>query len=456
MESDFPEIVTTQPELLAHHHTEAGAVAQAIPYWEAAARRALQRYANQEAANHATRGLELVSALPDTPERANQELTLQLVVGSSVSFVQGPHFGEPNYTRARELARQVGSVPELFPALAGLAYANIVGGHMHSARSLSEEFLELARPHDDSVLLVVGHWLLAYTAWWQGDFVDVRTHSRQGLAFYDPNQHRVFAADYGQDPGLVCGYLEALSDWVLGYPAQAVVAMKETVTYARELENPGYLSMVLLMSAQLSQLRREPEPARVMAEEGLALGAEHGLHAVTLWCLLPRGWALAQQGDVAQGLSDITAAMDRRRAFGIGAVWPWFLALAAEAYGMLGQFDAAFSALDEAREWVQRNDERLYAAEVYRIHGELLLRKEVPDPAQAERCFHEAFAMARDHDAKSWELRAATSMARMWLADGRPDNARALLSPVYGWFTEGFDTADLTDAKALLDQMTGL
>ncbi len=453
LESGFPEVAASQPELLAHHYTEARLVAQAVPYWDAAARRALQRYANQEAANHATRGLELLGTLPDSPERAKQELSLQLLLGPSVSFVRGPNAGEPIYTRARELARQVGGTPELFPALAGLAYANIVGGHMHEARTLAGELLELAQSQGDSSLLAVGHWLLAYPAWWQGDFVDVRTHSRQGLAASDPDQHHSFVAAYTQDAGIVCGYLDALSDWVLGYPTQATAAMELLVARARGLGHPGSIATAVLMSAQLSQLRREPEPARIQAEEAMAVAAEHGLHAVTLWCLLPRGWAIAQLGDVAGGISDIREGMDRRRAFGMGAVWPWFLALFAEACGELGEIEEGLTALKEAGDWEQRNDERLYAAEVCRLRGELLRRLEVPDLIQAEGCFENALAIARAQHAKSWELRGAISMARMWLENGRSDEARALLAPVYGWFTEGFDTADLMDAKALLNQM---
>jgi predicted ATPase len=318
---------------------------------------------------------------------------------------------------------------------------------------LAAELLELAQPQDDPLLLSVGHWLLAYTVWWQGDFVDVRTHSRLGLAAYDPDQHHAFVAAYSQDPGIVCGYLDALADWVLGYPTQATAAMEQTVARAQELGHPGSIGMALLMSAQLSQLRREPEAARSQAEVAMAVAEEYGLHALTLWCLLPRGWAIAQLGDVAGGIADIREGMDRRRAFKMGAVWPWFLALFAEACGELGEIEAGLTALNEAAVWEQRNDERLYAAEVCRLRGELLRRLENPDLIQAENCFENALAIARAQHAKSWELRGAMSMARMWLENGRSDDARELLAPVYGWFTEGFDTADLVDAKALLDRM---
>ena len=452
--SRFPETVATRPELLAHHYTEAGLTEKAIPYWEAAGRRALQRFANHEASSHATRGLELLATLPETPRRARQELSLQLVLGPSLSFVEGPQSVEHIYGRARELARQVGSTPELFPALSGLAYAQIVRGRLPEARALAEEFLELAEPQHDALVLAAGHCMVAYAAWWQGDFIDVREHSRQGLVLYNPDQHRAGIAAYNQNPKIICGYLTAFSNWVLGYPNQACVAMERTVAYAKELEHPYSIGLALLFSAQLFQLCREPGPARARAEEAIALSTEHGLHAVELWCLLPRGWAAVQMGDAPAGIADIREAMDRRRAMSIGAVWPWFYALLADAHGALGQTSQGLEALEEALQWVRRNDERLYEAEVHRIKGELLLTQDIPDPEQAENCFQQALAVARDQEAKSFELRAAMSLARLWQQEDRRHDARALLAPIYDWFTEGFDTADLMEAKALVEQLS--
>ncbi|MGZ4584256.1 MAG: ATP-binding protein, partial [Mycobacterium sp.] len=454
LESQFPETVSTQPELLAHHYTEAGLTAQAIPYWQAAGQRSLQRYANHEAATHATRGLELLSTLPDTPQRAKQELSLQILLGPALAAVHGPHSVEHNYARACDLARQVGSTPELFPALSGFQYAQILRGHMHKARALAEEFLELAQPQQDPLILAVGHRMLAYTAWWQGDVIDVRNHSAEGLAFYNPDQHRTCVVNYTQDSGVLCGYLTALADWVLGYPTRAVQAMERTVAHARVFEHPYSVGLTLLMSAQLSQLRRDPEAARTQAEAAIAVSREHGLPAVELWCLLPRGWALTEQGEMAKGISDIREGMKRRQAYGMGAVWPWFLVLLAEAYGKIGKLEEGLAALREALQWVHRNDERLYEAELHRIRGELLLKHEVPDTAEAEQCFERALQVARQQQAKSWELRAAMSLSRLRLQRGRRDDARELLLPVYGWFTEGFDTADLKDARDLADRLS--
>ncbi|HET7666370.1 MAG TPA: hypothetical protein VFK56_09925, partial [Mycobacterium sp.] len=453
IEAQFPETVESQPELLAHHYTEAGVIAQAVFYWLAAANRALHRHANQEAANHATRGLELLATQPDTPQRAERELALQQVLAPALSFVIGPHSVEHIHARAYELAREVGAASAMFPALSGLAYGKILRGQMREARALAEEYLELAESQDDALVLAAGHWMLAYTAWWQGDIREALSHSRKGLKFYNPDQHLAGIAAYNQNPGIVCGYLHGLANWVLGYPTQASEAMEQTLAHAKELRHPYSIGIVLLFSAQLAQLRREPEPARLHAEEALNVSTESGAPALALWCLLPRGWALAQQGEVAAGIAEIRESMDRRRAFGMRAVWPWYLALVAEAYGLTGDFDAGLRALDEALDWVRRNDERLYLAEVHRIRGELLLRQPVSDPAEAETRFEQALAVARDQEAKSWELRAAMSLARLWLCEGRRDEARQLLAPVYAWFTEGFDTADLIEAKALLNEL---
>jgi predicted ATPase len=397
--------------------------------------------------------LELLSTLPETPELAEHELSLQLTLGGASGFVTGPQSVEHVYARACELARQVGGPLELFPALSGLAHSEMVLGHMHESRALSEEFLELARRQDDPLILAVGHSMLAYAAWWQGDFIDVRDHSRQSLALYNPQQHGAGVVPYDQDHGIVSGYLTALNNWMLGYPTQAVQAMENTLAHARELDNPNSVGISLLFLAQLSQLRRQPEPATTRAEEALAVAAEYGLPALEVWCLLPRGWAAAYRGDVRAGIADIRGSMDRRRSFGMGAVWPWYFALLAEAQGLAGQVDDGLSSLEEALGWVERNDERLYEAEVHRLKGELLLLRDAPDTLQAEHCFEQALTVARDRQAKSWELRAATSMARLWRQNGRTDEARALLAPVYGWFTEGFDTPDLIEAKALLDEL---
>src|SRR5262249_43596228 len=202
------------------------------------------------------------------------------------------------YARACVLARQVGSPPELFPALWGFSYVHMTRGQMPRARELAEEFLELARQQQDPLLLAAGHRMLGSIAWWQGDLIEAQAHCQQGLAFYDPAQHRASAVSYGQDSGVVCGLVGALIRWMLGYPDQALQGMEETLALARRLAHPFSLAQVLHFSAHLHQLRREPQAARAQAEAALALCTEQGIAHYGAWSLLPRGWALAQQGEV--------------------------------------------------------------------------------------------------------------------------------------------------------------
>jgi predicted ATPase len=451
----FPETAETQPELLAHHYTEAGLREQAIPYWQHAGQRALQRSANLEAVSHVTRGLGVLSTLPETHERVHQELALQIMLGAALGAIKGQPAPEVErtYARACELAREVGSPPELFPALWGFWYGHMARGQLPQARELAEEFLELARQGQDPLLLSAGHRMLANTAWWQGELAQAQVHSRQGLACYDPAQHRASAVSYGQDSGVNCGYLGALTLWVLGYPDQALQGMEETLALARRLAHPMSLAQALHFSAHLHQLRREPQAARAQAEATLALCTEQGIGLYRAWSLLPRGWAVAQQGEVTEGIAQIRQGLAAWRAGGAGVAWPWWLALLAEACGTVGQLDEGLRALEEALAAAQHNEEHHYEAEVYRLKGELLLQEPPAHQEEAEEHFHQALAVARRRQAKSWELRAAMSLSRLWQQQGKHDEARELLAPVYGWFTEGFDTADLQEAKALLEAL---
>jgi predicted ATPase len=362
---------------------------------------------------------------------------------------------ERTYARACALARQVGSPPELFPALWGFCYAQMTRGQLPRAWELAEEFLGLARQQHDPVLLVAGHRILGAIAWWQGELVQARAHCQQGLVFYDPAQHRAHAVSYGQDSGVGCGQLGAPTLWILGYPDQALQGMEETLVLARRLAHPMSLAQTLHFSAHLHQLRREPQAARAQAEATLALCTEQGITHYGAWSLLPRGWALAQQGEVTEGIAQIRQGFAAWRATGARVAWPWWLALLAEACGRVGQLDEGLRALEEALAAVQRNEEGHYKAEVYRLKGELLLQAVPAHQEAAEEHFQQALAVARRRQAKSWELRAAMSLSRLWQRQGKRQEAYALLAPIYGWFTEGFDTADLQEAKALLEELGG-
>ena len=316
LESGFPESISAHPELLAHHYTEADRAIQALPYWQAAGQRALERSADVEAAGHVRRGLALLDTLPDTRERSQQELNLQIMLGVALGATQGQHATGQVYARACELARRLGTPPEFFPALWGFWYAHIARGEMPRARALAQEFLDLAQQQHDPLVLAAGHRMLANTSFWQGHLADAKAHCREGLAFCDPEHHPAAMVSYGQDSGVACGWIEALTLWTLGYPDQACHSMADTLARARELAHPFSVAQVLNFSAHLHQLRREPQASRVCAEQGLALCTEHGFDLYGSWCLLPRGWADVQQNRVDEGVADIEAALAARRALG--------------------------------------------------------------------------------------------------------------------------------------------
>jgi predicted ATPase len=421
VEARFPELCETQPELLAHHYTEVGLSAQAIPYWQRAGEHTLQRSANLEAISHVTKGLAVLSTLPETRERAQQELGLQITLG---------------------------------PALYGFWYAQMATGQLPWAWELGEEFLGLAQQQQDPLLLVEGHRMLGNTAWWQGELTQTHAHVQAALALYDPEQHRVHAVRYSADSGVFCAVLGALTLWMLGYPDQALRDMEETRT--RRLGHPFTLAQALAFSALLHQLRCEPQVALAQAEAQRALCTERGFATYLAWGMMPRGWALAVQGQVVEGIAQLREGFATWRALGGERVpaWPWFLALWAEACSHAGQLGEGLCALDEVLRRVQHKEERLYEAEVYRLKGELLLQGLATRQEEAEESFQHALDVACRQQAKSWELRAAMSLSRLWQQQGKRAEARALLAPIYGWFTEGFDTADLQEANALLEELS--
>jgi predicted ATPase len=350
----------------------------------------------------------------------------------------------------------VGDTPQRSPALYGFWYAQMGTGQLRRARELGEEFLGLAQQRQDPLLLVEGHRMLGNTAWWQGQLAQTHAHVKEALALYDPAQHRAHAVRYGADSGVFCGVLGALTLWMLGYPDQALQGMEETLTGAQRLAHPFTLAQTLAFSALLHQLRREPQVALAQVEAQRALCTEQGFATYLAWGMMPCGWALAAQGQAVEGLAQLREGFATWRALGGERVpaWPWFLALWAEACGKAGQIDEGLRALDEALEGVQNKEEHLYEAEVYRLKGELLRQDMAAHQEEAETCFRQALDTARQQQAKSWELRAAMSLSRLWQRQGKHAEARELLAPIYGWFTEGFDTADLQEAKALLQELS--
>jgi TOMM system kinase/cyclase fusion protein len=457
LEIQFPETAETQPELLAHHYTAAGLSQQAIPYWQRAGQRALERSANMEALSHLTKGLDLLTTLPDTAERAQHELGLQTTLGSALMAIKGqgaPEVGQA-YARARELCRQMGETPQLFPVLFGLWRFYLVRAEYQTARELAEQCFRLAQRVQAPALRLAAHFALGVSVLWLGEIARARAHLEHSIALYDPQEHRALAFRAGLD--LAVWGLSHLAQalWLLGYPDQALRQNHAALTLAQELSHPPSLAAVLFYIATIHGYRQEAHATQEQAEAAMALASDQGFPQWLTGGMILRGWALAMQGRGEEGVAQLRQALAAWRAMGAGLAVSHWLVLLAEAYRQAGQAEEGLRLLDEALAHVDHTGERHYAAEVHWLKGELLLRQAIPDEAQAEISLHQALAVAHHQQAKSWELRAAMSLARLWQSQGKRQEAYDLLAPVYNWFTEGFDTTDLQEAKALLDELEG-
>jgi TOMM system kinase/cyclase fusion protein len=473
LEERFPETKETQPELLAHHYTEAGLIAQAIPYWQRAGQRASQRSAYMEAISHLTKGLELLKTLSGTPERAQQELDLQIILGPALIATKGwsaPEV-EKAYSRAQELCQQGGEIAQIFPVLWGLWVFYLVREESRKTHELGEQLFTLAQRAQDPALLLETYGALGYNLYCLGEFSSAREHLEQGVALYDSRQHHALAFLYGgSDPGMLCLSLAAWALWMLGYPDQALERSYDAVTLAQKLSHPHSLAFALCFVAELHQFRREGQAAQEQAEAIIALCTEQGLPFWLERGIITRGWALAEQGQGKEGIVQIRQGLAAYRATGAELWRSRHLALLAEAYGHVGQTAEGLVVVAEALDWAERNGGRYYEAELYRLKGELTLQKfqvsgskfQVPNSpeskvrspeSEAEECFVKAIEVAKQQQAKSLELRAVMSLSRLWQQQGKEKEAHEMLAEIYGWFTEGFDTKDLQEAKALLQEL---
>jgi predicted ATPase/class 3 adenylate cyclase len=455
LEARFLEIVEAQPELMAHHYTEAGLHAQAISFWHKAGLRASERSAYMEALAHLTTGLSLLPLLAATPARPQQELVLQLALGPVLAATKGnaaPEVGQV-YTRARALCQEIGETPHHFPVLVGLWRFALIQGEFLQAHELGLQLLDLAERARDAALRLEAQRALGMTLYFLGDLMAARVHLEQGMRLYHPEQHRAHAALYGRDPGVDCYAYAALTLGLLGYPDQALAHMHTALTLAEQLAYPLMQGWALAFTAWLHQFHRAEQRTQECAEAALVLAHEHGFLQVSAMGRILRGWACAMQGDGAVGVAEMHQGLAAWRATGTEIARPSYLAHLAECYGRAGQGAAGLDVLAEARAAAQHRQERFYEAEFYRLEGELLLAQSVDRVAEAATCFQHALTIARHQQARWWELRAAMSLARLWQQQGKRTEAHELLAPIYGWFTEGFDTADLQEAKALLEEL---
>ena len=452
LETHSPEIMDSQPELFAQHYAEAGLVEKSVACWGKAGHRSAARSAMAEAAAQLQKGLDQLALLPGTPERQRQELELHSALGPVLIAVRGPAAPETGqaYARARELWEQLGSPLGFLRVAYGQSVYHVFRGEFDRALRLDEDLLRLSRQREDSAGLILGHYSSGRTLLFLGRFASSRSHLEEALTLYDPISHRSLGQQGGIHPRVGSHANLGIGLFCLGYPDQALAQSSVAITEARGLAHPPSLAMSL-DGARLLTLVGDNAALSEPAAQLVALAIEQGFPQWRALGTIYRGWANVKSGDVAEGMALLRSGSTASRAAGAELWAPSHIALLAAACETAGRIEEALALLDDALQIVERTGGLWLAAELNRCKGQLLLRQGHSEAA--EELYRKALSIAGEQEAKLWELRAAMSLARLRRDQGRPVEARDLLAPVYGWFTEGFDTPDLKDAKALLDEL---
>jgi predicted ATPase/class 3 adenylate cyclase len=455
LEEQLPETADSQPEILAHHCAEAGLCEKAVGYWHKAGQLAIARSAMAEAVAQLSKGLEMLQRLAEGFGRDRQELGLQLALGVALISLRGqpaPETGEA-YSRARELCRRLGETEQLFPVLHGQWAFHVMRAAHTAAIAVAKEFLQVAQQQNDCGPLLIGHRIAGTTAMYVGRPNPARAHLEQTLALYDPERHCSLAFLYALDPRATA---KSWLSWVLlalGYPGQALARYQEALAEARRLAHPFTLAQVLFSACVIQQILGDRKAVEGLAQASFLLANEQGFPLWLATATIFQGWALARAGEADRAITQMQRGLAAYRAMSAELWVPYFLGMLAEAHGNEARAAEALCLLDKALAKMEQTDERWWEAELRRLQGDMLLRLPDPDRTGANACFQRAIGVARKQDAKLWELRAASSLARLWAEQGKRAEARNLLAPIYGWFTEGFGTRDLMDAKGLLDEL---
>jgi predicted ATPase len=427
-------------------------VERAMHYRQQAAEQALWRYAYREAVAHLSTALELLQKLPETSAQHRQELQLQMSLGRAMMVTRGYGFPDVEriYTRALRLCQQLGDTTNYVVILEALCRFAINRATLRPALERGEELLALAQRAESVPRLLSAHQALGQTLYYLGEFTAARLHLERDTVALDATQHHAGAA--GSDVAVqVYGLVFAAQTcWCLGYATQARRHSHDAVVLAQTLPQPQSLTIAYYYAARLAMCMQDVPLAQQYAEAAMALATEHGFglwHATSLFI---RGWALARQAQGEAGMEQMLQGITGAQQAGTTLHLPLYCTLCAEIYGQLGQIDAGLRMLAQASAIMTQTEMAYYAAEVSRVQGTLLLRQGLADVGQAEACLQQALAIAQRQQAKLFELRAAVSLSRLWQQQGKHTAAHALLAPVYGWFTEGFETADVQEAAVLL------
>ncbi len=464
LESQFPDIAENQPELLARQCTDAGLIEKASSLWGKAGQRSLERSALVEAVALFTRALAQVATLPATPALRREQIKIEIGLANALYHAKGVAATETiaAFNQARVIIERAEALGEhiedpllLYSVLYGFFIPKFINFDGDAASALAQQFLALAERQKATASIMIGHRLLGNTLLCMGDAAEALSHLDSAWALYDPAVHRPLATRFGHDVGAATLIFRALALWMLGYPKTALMETDRAIAAARETDHMPTLLFALSCTAFTHICCRDHAAAAMHLDECIALAQEK----VPFYKMLAtgqRGCVLAQTGKTADAIQVISAEIAGLRVFGAttwGTEWLVHLAL---AYAALGKPDDAWRSVGEAMTTVETTKERWYLAEINRVAGEIALKSPEPNATKAQEYFQRALAVARKQQAKSWELRAAMSMARLWRDQGKRQQARELLAPIYGWFTEGFDTLDLKEAKALLDELAKL
>jgi predicted ATPase/DNA-binding winged helix-turn-helix (wHTH) protein len=442
---------------LAVHFEHGRDFERAARYRRQASEHALQQHAYREAADHATRALDSLGTLPDSRERTQQELGLQVTLGAALTATQG--YGAPEvartYARAWKLCTQVGETPQVLPVLRGVGRFYLIRGELQTALDVGIHLLTAAKTTQDAALLLAAHNALGVVSLYSGDFETALDHLERGIELYDSDEHSPTRSPAFRlvPPGVTCAIQAAWALWMLGYPDRAAARSREGLALARALDHPFSVSYVCHLASGLHQWRREHQIVQELEDEARARDEEHGFGLLLTAGVIQRGWLLAERGQGEEGLAQMCEGLAKHREIGAALLVPPFLALVAEVHQKLGRPAEGLSAVTEALMVARRCGQHYWEAELHRLTGVLTLQTGPPATGDAEAHFLQAIAIARRQRARWFELRASASLSRLWADKGDVKEAHALLSGVYGWFTEGFDTADLREAKSLLEEL---
>jgi class 3 adenylate cyclase/predicted ATPase len=461
LERQFGEIAENQPEVIARHFTEAGLTAKAARLWGKAGQRSLARSALIEAAGQLTRALDQIAALPATPELRRDQIKLQVALLNPLMHTKG--FAAPETKAAIERAHLLieqaearGEPPEdpllLFSVLYGIVIANSVALKGDVMRELAAQFLALAEKQGATAPLVIGHRLVGASLALTGDVVESRAHYDRALALYDPAEHRPLVTQFGQDVGVAALSYRSFALWMLGHPEAALKDAEDAVKSAGEIGQAATSMLALSLASVTHSLCGNYANAIERVDEVIPLADEKAAMFWKVQASLARGLALALSDRGGAAVQVLTSNIAAFRAAGATVWLPMWLSYLGSAHAQLGEYDDARRCISDAMTVMEATGEKWFEPEANRLAGQIALLSQLPDATKAEAHFERALAVSRQQHAKSWELRAAISLAGLWRDQGKTHEARELLASVYGWFTEGFDTGDLKEARALLDE----